>query len=82
MTVSLDQIVTVGPLRIAVLSDCRVSTNHTKEVLLFAGQKKPVAVLIKHNTTLTAFGVDGTPMTRDQIEALCQGAWRAVSQAH
>lgn len=75
MTVTLDQVITVGPLRIAVLSDCTITANHRNGAIFVSGQKIPIAVLIRQDSALTAFGADGMPMTRDQIDKLCPDAW-------
>jgi len=78
MTVSLDQMIRVGPLRIALLSDRAVKGIHSNGVFFFTGRKHPVAILIKQGATLTVFGPNGDPMTREQVENLCPGAWSAT----
>ena len=81
MTVSLDQMITVGPLRIAVLSDSAVNVIHSNGVVFFTGRKQPVAILIKQGAVLGAFGLDGGSMTREHVENLCPGAWRTALEA-
>lgn len=76
MTVALDKVVHIGPCQITALSESTVKATHCKETFLVAGQKRPVAILIKQGMELTAFEPDGTPITRKQVEKLCPGAWR------
>lgn len=71
----------MGPLRIVALSDSTVAASHCKGCIFCTGQKRPVAVLIKHGKALTAFGPEGMPMTRAQVETLCPGAWRTALEA-
>lgn len=78
MTVSLDRVITVGPLQIAVLSDRTITANHSKGAVFVSGQKRPVAVMIKQGAVLDVFGPEGSPMTREQVEVLCPGAWRKL----
>ena len=75
MTVTLDQMIEIGSYRVMAISDCVVCANHRNGSVIVAGQKRPVAVLIRQDSALMAFGADGMPMTRDQIEKLCPGAW-------
>jgi hypothetical protein len=81
MTVSLEQIISVGPLQIAVISDCTITANHRNGAAIITGRKQPVAILIMQRKTLKAFGVNGNPMTRNHIEHLCPGAWRTALEA-
>ncbi|WP_390913761.1 hypothetical protein [Pseudosulfitobacter sp. SM2401] len=81
MTVSLDQMINVGPSRIAVLSDRAVKVIHSNGIVFFTGRKHPVAVLIRQGAALNAFGLEGNPMTREHVENLCPGAWRTVLDA-
>ena len=81
MTVSLDQLINVGPSQIAVLSDRAIKVIHSNGIVLFTGRKHPVAVLIKQGAALNAFDLRGNPMTREQMENLCPGAWRAMLDA-
>lgn len=81
MTVSLDQMITVGPLQIAVLSDCTISANHTNGAVFVSGHKQPVAILIRRGTAMIAFGPRGDPMTRKQVDILCPNAWRMAQEA-
>ena len=81
MTVSLDQMIRVGPLRIALLSDRAAKGIHSNGVFFFTGRKHPVAVLIKQGAALNAFDLRGNPMTREQMENLCPGAWCTVLDA-
>lgn len=81
MTVSLDQMIKVGPSQIAVLSDRTVKVIHCNGVVFFTGRKHPVAVLIKQGAALNAFALEGNPITREHVENLCPGAWRTVLDA-
>lgn len=81
MTVSLDQVITVGRLKIAVLSDCTMTANHRNGAVFISGQKRPVAVLIKQGAALIAFEPEGDPMTRERLEKLCPDAWRTAMEA-
>ncbi|MGJ5620087.1 hypothetical protein [Sulfitobacter sp. MF3-043] len=81
MTVSLDQIIKVGPLRIALLSDRAVKAIHCNGFVFFTGRKHPVAVLIRQGAALNAYELDGHPLTRAHVEKLCPGAWRCVRDA-
>lgn len=81
MTVTLGRIIELGPLRIVALSDNTVAASHCKGSFFGTGQKGPVAVLIKQGKVLTAFGPEGMPMTRAQVETLCPGAWRTALEA-
>ncbi|AXI49153.1 hypothetical protein C1J03_23890 (plasmid) [Sulfitobacter sp. SK012] len=76
MTVVLDKVVQIGPRQITALSECTVIATNCRATALVAGQKRPVAILIKQGMELTAFEPDGTPITRKQVETLCPGAWR------
>ncbi|WP_373028164.1 hypothetical protein [Sulfitobacter sp.] len=78
MTVVLDQTMTLGPLRISVLAECRVMTGHAKGAVFVSAQKRPVAFLIKQDAKLAAFGPEGRPMSRAEIESLCPGAWQSA----
>jgi hypothetical protein len=78
MTVVLDKVVHVGPYQITALSEYTVKATHCRSTALVAGQKRPVAILIKQGMELAAFDPDGTPITREQVEMLCTGAWRRV----
>lgn len=81
MTVSLDPMITVGPLQVTMLSDSTVTARHRNGMVFVSGQKRPVAVLIKQSAALAAFGPEGNPMTRENVELLCPGAWRTASEA-
>lgn len=81
MTVSLDQMITVGPLRVAILSDRTIQIIHTSGSIFGTGRKHPIAVLIRQGAALNAFGLDGNPLTREQVENLCPGAWHTVLDA-
>ena len=81
MTVTLDQIISVGAFQIAALTDCAVKVMHNDGVVFFTGRKQPVAILIKQDGALSAFGVDGNPMTREQVDELCPGAWQTALSA-
>jgi hypothetical protein len=76
MTVVLDKVVHIGPCQITALSECTVKATHFRATALVTGQKRPVAILIKQGMELTAFEPNGTPITREQVETLCPGAWR------
>ena len=78
MTVRLDKGRQLGPLQIMALSECAVTAKHGRGMVLIAGQKRPVAILIKQGMVLTAFGPEGMPMTREHVETLCPGAWRSA----
>lgn len=81
MTVSLDQMITVGPLQIAVLTDCTINVIHRHGIVFFTAHKRPVAFLIKQGEALSAFDPEGNPMTREHVENLCSGAWRTTLEA-
>ena len=81
MTVALDQMVTVGPSRITVISECKLTANQSRGAVFICGQKRPIAILIKQGATLDAFGPDGNMMTHEQVENLCPGACRAALEA-
>ncbi len=81
MTVELDPMMAVGPLRIAILCDRKITVNYCKGTIFGVGQKRPVAVLIAQGMEMSASGPDGTPMTRSDIEQLCPGAWRTALEA-
>ena len=81
MTVSLDQTIKIGPVRIAALSDCTMTANHRNGAVFVCGQKRPVAILIRQGAALIAFGPEGDPLTRKHVEKLCPGAWRAALEA-
>ena len=78
MTVVLDQVMTLGPLHIAVLAECRVIAGHAKGAVFVSAQKRPVAVLIRQDTSVAAFAPEGKPMSRMEIENLCPGAWQTA----
>lgn len=78
MTVMLDKMKQLGPLHIMALSEHAVTAKLGKGMALVVGQKRPVAILIKQGKALTAFGPQGMPMTREQVETLCPGAWRTA----
>lgn len=80
MTISLGPMMMVGTARIAVLTDCTISAVHTKGAVLLSGHKRPLAVLINQAGTMRVFSATGTPMTREQTEDLCPGAWRRAQQ--
>ena len=81
MTVVLDKVVQIGACQITALSERTVTATHCRATVLAAGQKKPVAILIRQGMELTAFKPDGTPLTQEQIEALCPGAWHTMLQS-
>lgn len=81
MTVSLDQMIIVGPLRIALLSDSVIKVIHSNGVVFFTGRKHPVAVLIRQGAAMNAFGLEGNSLTREYVENLCPGSWRTVLDA-
>lgn len=81
VTFALGQMLHVGPLQIVALSECTIAANHGKGTIFVAGRKRPVAVLIRHGKTLTAFGPEGMPMTSEHVEKLCPGAWRTALEA-
>jgi len=76
MTVVLDKVVHIGRYQVTALSECTVQATHFRATALVTGQKRPVAILIKQGMELTAFEPNGTPITREQVETLCPGAWR------
>lgn len=81
MSVSLDQMISLGAVQIAVLCDCAVDAYHTDGATFVSGQKRPVAILIRQDMTLTAFSPQGDPMAREHVEHLCPGAWHRVLEA-
>jgi hypothetical protein len=81
MTVTLDQIVSVGSLQIAALTDCAVNVIRSNGVVFFTGRKHPVAILIRQDGALSAFRPDGDPMTREQVDELCPNAWQTALSA-
>lgn len=78
MTVVLDQLVRLGKLHIAVLAECRVIAGHAKGAVFVSAQKRPVAVLIRQDTSVATFAPEGKPMSRREIEKLCPGAWQTA----
>ena len=81
MSVSLDQMIKVGPWRIMVLSECRIIANQNNGAMFASGCKQPVAVLIRHGAALSVFGPQGNSMTRAQVETLYPGVWRRALDA-
>jgi len=81
MTVALDQMVTVGPLRIMVICECKVAAHQSEGAIFASGHKRPVAILIRHGAALDAFGLEGDAMTPKQVETLCPGAYRTALEA-
>lgn len=82
MTISLDQIIEIGPLRIAMLCERDVKVVHGDGVVFFVGRKTPVAVLIMQGAALNAFEPEGNPMTREHVDSLCPGVWRTLLDTH
>lgn len=78
MTLSFDPPQQIGPIRVVALTRIRVAANHTKKALTVFGYKSPVAILIRQGAILEAFGPEGAPMSRDDIERLCPGAWDSL----
>jgi hypothetical protein len=78
MTVSLDNMIKLGPLRIMALSEREITANHSNGAIFAYGQKRPIAVLIRRGDALDVYGLQGDPMTREQVETICPGAWRAA----
>jgi hypothetical protein len=81
MTVTLDKVFRIGTFQITALSESAIISEHIAGRVVVAGQKRPVAVLIRQGDVLTAFRPDGLPMTCEQVEGLCVGAWNTALQA-
>ena len=81
MTVALDQMMTVGPLRIMVISECKVTAYQGHGAVFLTGHKRPIAFLIRQGAALDAFGLDGEAMKPKQVETLCPGAYRTALEA-
>ena len=81
MTHSLDQILRIGPFKVAALTSTKITSNHTRDMVTIFGHKIPVAVLVWHGVNVQAFKPDGAPMLQEDIENLCPGAWRDVLDA-
>jgi len=78
MTLSLDQMLRIGPFGIVALANTTVTVNYTQKAATVFGHKSPVAILLRHGATLQAFSPDGAPMSKDDIEKLCPGTWHRV----
>lgn len=81
MTLSLDQILQIGPFKVAALSRTKVTPHHSNSAATIFGHKTPVAVLVRHGDNVQAFKTDGAPMLQEDIEILCPGAWQDMLNA-
>lgn len=67
---------------VATLSRVWVAGHGESGGLALAGGKQPLAVMIREpQGRVRAVDFDNRPLTRDQVEALCPGAWDAFDAA-
>lgn len=81
MTVSLEKIIKVGSYWVAMISERKITAEHTNEAVFVSGYKQPLVILLRHGTAMAAFAPEGLPVTREELETLCPGAWDAAMKA-
>lgn len=70
----LDPVVHAGGLRCAALCRVQVSRRGWRHGAAFFVRKEPLAILVAGSGGVRAISLDGTPLTGEEVEALCPGA--------
>ena len=81
MSVVLDTPVTCGGVEVATISRVRVVSEGWRTGGMVFADKTPVAVLVRGADGVRALSVPrGQALTRNEVEALCPGAWTAFQR--
>jgi hypothetical protein len=76
MTVKLDKKITVANLTVAAVVDVSLALGQCGPAFGCVGHKRPVAILVSRGDKRVAFLPDGTPLSPQELDAICADAWQ------
>ena len=74
MTVVLERKITSGSAAVAALVRNTIVKNGSATHVWVSGSRIPVILLIRRGDDVTAFSIQGDPVTLSQVDDICPGA--------